>query len=353
MQGRYAMSEFTISSMPDAAILNLVDMEQSIEISPDYQRPGGVWSLAKKQLFIDSLINGYDIPKFYFHILSPGSTKKYAIIDGRQRLETIWQYARDDFALAPDFKFFHNEEIAVGGLKCSELAQKYPRLYTKFNARTLAITLIATSDMDVIEDMFSRLNEAAPLNAAEKRNAYGGPLPGIVRELVKRDFFQNRVKINSSRFRHNDMATKMLYLESSDNIVDTKKVSLDIFAKSCKNGSIDIKSVQERTEVILACMEDVFIQNDVFLKSSANVILYYVLFSKLIRENKNIPRRDYFVWFEELREKNRLILQNTQTDDEDKKVDYKLIEYDELAQSSNDAGAIFTRYTILRQHLGV
>ena len=347
------MSDFTISTMPDAAILNLVDMESIIDIAPDYQRPGGAWSLAKKQLFIDSLINGYDIPKFYFHILPPGSATKYAIIDGRQRLETIWQYSRDVFALAPDFKFFHNDEIEVGGLKCSELAQKHPRLYTKFNARTLAITLIATNDIDIIEDMFSRLNEAAPLNAAEKRNAYGGPLPGIVRELVRRDFFQDRVKINSSRFRHNDMATKMLYLESSDKIVDTKKVSLDIFAKACKDNTVDISLVQEKTANVLDCMEYVFIDKDPFLKSSANVILYYVLFSRLLREDKNLPSRGYFAQFEELRDRNRMLLQNAGTVDEEEKIDYGLIEYDELAQSSNDVGAISTRYTILRQYLSV
>jgi len=38
-----------------------------VNMSPRYQRDGGIWSLAKKQLFIDSLLNGYDIPKIYFN----------------------------------------------------------------------------------------------------------------------------------------------------------------------------------------------------------------------------------------------------------------------------------------------
>ena len=34
-------------------------------------------------------------------------------------------------------------------------------------------------------------------------------------------------------------------------------------------------------------------------------------------------------------------------------VEFKLIEYDELAQSSNDAASITSRYVTLREYLGV
>src|SRR2546430_1072171 len=35
----------------------------AININPPYQRESGVWSTAKKQLFIDSLMNEFDVPK--------------------------------------------------------------------------------------------------------------------------------------------------------------------------------------------------------------------------------------------------------------------------------------------------
>ena len=46
-------------------------IRSSINESPEYQRESAVWSPEKRELFIDSLINGYDIPKIYFHDLCP------------------------------------------------------------------------------------------------------------------------------------------------------------------------------------------------------------------------------------------------------------------------------------------
>ena len=49
-------------------ISNLIHLIKSnrINFSPAYQR-GYVWKKNQKELFIDSLLLGYDIPKIYFH----------------------------------------------------------------------------------------------------------------------------------------------------------------------------------------------------------------------------------------------------------------------------------------------
>src|SRR5690349_17620688 len=76
---------------------------------PEYQRNGDIWSLEKKQLLIDSIINRYDIPKLYFHKFEREEARRtgktYAIIDGRQRLETIIHFMEDQFPLGADFKY--------------------------------------------------------------------------------------------------------------------------------------------------------------------------------------------------------------------------------------------------------
>ena len=38
-----------------------------INLSPEYQRNQGVWNDEKKALLIDSVLNGFDIPKLYLH----------------------------------------------------------------------------------------------------------------------------------------------------------------------------------------------------------------------------------------------------------------------------------------------
>lgn len=328
-------------------------MRELIHIDPDYQRPGSVWNLTKKQLFIDSLLNRYDIPKLYFHEVQ-GSTKskehKYAIVDGRQRLETIWSFIDGVFPLAEDFKYFEDPHVAAQGMTYQDLSREYPRVTTRLNARSLTIMVVTADELDVVEDMFSRLNEAVPLNAAERRNAFGGPLPIITRRLAKHAFFGQSTRIPETRYRHQDLAAKFLYLEKSGKIVDTKKASLDAFfriARKQASSEQDFATVERNVHASLDKMKGIFVDNDRLLKSSGMCVVYYVLVSRVLRkEKKQALARTDLVAFEQRRAKNREAFAK-----EEEGVDLRLIEFDELAQSSNDGAAIRMRYEILRKYL--
>jgi len=89
-----------------------------IDLEPPYQREGGVWSIEKQQLFIDSLINNFDVPKLYFHDISHRNEPfLWAVIDGKQRLQAIWEFFSDKFALADDFSFIgDHRNISDGSL---------------------------------------------------------------------------------------------------------------------------------------------------------------------------------------------------------------------------------------------
>lgn len=341
------MKLFHIHEMADSSVLALSDIRQKVKIDPDYQRPGGVWSLKKKQLFIDSLLNGYDIPKLYFHHLTgihKNSVCDYSIIDGRQRLEAIWDFIDGSFALASDFKFFENEEYAAAGMTFPAIEKAFPRLLIRFHARSLTVMVVTADDLDFIEEMFSRLNEAVPLNAAEKRNALGGPLPNIIRDLAHADFFTKKVAFPSARYRHYDVAAKFLVQESSEGIVDTKKARLDDFVKrNDKKNPAEFALEVAKTKSVMEDMCKVFSDNDPLLKSSGMIVVYYVMFSR-----KNVVgfTRKHILEFEEDRKKNREVFEA-----ESGEVNYKWIEYDELAQSSNDGSAIRERVEILEKYL--
>ena len=77
----------------------------SIDDDPSYQRAADAWTLAQRQRFIDSLLNGFDVPKIYLHDLrGQHPTKVYAVVDGKQRLTAIWAYLDGGFPLADDFR---------------------------------------------------------------------------------------------------------------------------------------------------------------------------------------------------------------------------------------------------------
>ena len=76
------------------------------------------------------MINGYDIPKLYFHELVPAkkvgkSFQKYAIIDGKQRLDALWGFMDGEFALGSDFEYLHDDSVEAAGLTYHDLGEKY------------------------------------------------------------------------------------------------------------------------------------------------------------------------------------------------------------------------------------
>lgn len=348
------MSKFTIANLQDSSILALNEMKDSILIDPDYQREGGVWSRSKKQLFIDSLLNKYDVPKFYFHTLTGDYVDEkhiYSIIDGRQRLESIWEFLAGDFALSKDIVYQEDPSIDIRNMKYSEMARLHPRLGTRLNARSLTVMVVSTDDIDCVEDMFTRLNEAVPLNAAEKRNSFGGELPKITRRLVEHSLFKTRIPIRPSRYRHHDLAAKILYVDDwlteHDEVADTKKASIDdFFRRNSKRDPSEFQGLDKRVTDNLGILSEIFIANDPLLRSSGMLPVYYLLVA--CRQNENVAGkidRSVLAAFEDVRAKNREMFAN-----EEEGVDFKLIEYDELAQSSNDAAAIAARLNTLREY---
>lgn len=349
--------DFSVGPMQDSSVLLIYSQRGQIQMNPTYQREGGIWTPEKRQLLVDSIINGFDIPKLYFHDFSPmktvGSKKyRYAIVDGRQRLEAIWAFIDDAFSLPNDFEYLHDDHVKAGGLTYSGLAQEYPELKMRFDAKTLPITLIRTNEIDLIEEMFSRLNEAVPLNAAEKRNAWGGPIPPVVRAISKHRFFTEKVKVSSKRYKHQDIATKFLLFEFHKKVVDTKKIYLDNFVKQFRGQKPRRpKTLQVGCEAVMNLLAMKFSKADPLLSSVGMLSLYYLLFRDAKGQGwYDKIQRSVFTKFENDIKRNRDLAALSNSDEESEEnpdVDYNLLEFSRLGQSPNDASAIRFRLEVL------
>ena len=163
---------FEITELRSSTVWNLYRMRDRIHIDPDYRRQSDIWTLDKRQLLIDTILNDFDIPKLYLHkfhepLKKGGRTYDYAIIDGKQRLQAMWAFIDGKIALAHDFECFKNSGIQAGDMIYAELGKAYPDLKVQFDSFQLAVICIETDELEMIEKMFSRLNEAAPLTAPE------------------------------------------------------------------------------------------------------------------------------------------------------------------------------------------
>ena len=339
------MPSIRISELRNSSILRVYADKNGIQTDPEYQRMGDVWNLDKRQLLIDTILNDFDMPKLYFHELTrpkpldDGRSVKYAVIDGRQRLESIWGFIEGRFSLADEFVYFERESIRAGGMTYADLAREYPQLKTQIDSYTLPITTVLTDDHDLIEEMFLRLNEATPLNAAEKRNAMGGPMAEVIRRVSEHHFFTDKVAFSNRRYQYRELAARFLLLTTTDTVGDTKKVYLDNMVQTFKdNGSgEEANIVGHEVEDILGSATNIFVDRDNLLRAHGTTVVYFQALKEALKEGWSEKiTRDKLTQFEELRRKNRQAAQ-----EDIAKADYELLEFDRMnLQGTNDRTSI-------------
>ena len=200
-------------------IYTIVMRENKINPQPQYQR-APVWNEAKKQLLMDSVLRGYDVPKFYLRP-SPDPIFEHEVVDGQQRLRAIWEFCKDGFVLGAD----SGDIPDLGDLS----GQKHSELPTDAKDRIglFELSLVEVDEATDLEirDLFSRLQEGVTLNPAEKRNA----MPGVMRDFVA-ELGDHRVfpltDISGARFAWHDLAAIVTLMELSGGPTDAKAPDL-------------------------------------------------------------------------------------------------------------------------------
>jgi hypothetical protein len=349
------MSYIETNPVQHATILRIYSERDEIVVDPEYQRNGGVWTPEKKQLLIDSILNNYDIPKIYFHQYNRDERSKtgksFAIIDGKQRLETIWAFIEGKFCLSDYFEYQDDPKIELSGLNYDDLSKEFPKIKIKFDSFVLPIIGVQTDDLDLIEDMFSRLNEAVPLNSAEKRNAFGGNMVKAIREVSTHKFFSKKVKFNNNRYQHFEVAARFLLVEIAQiehgKLIDTKKVYLDAMAKNYKTKNASrVIEVQKKVIAIMDLMINCFADNDLLLRTQGSMVVYYFLFQWANEETKTITRKQ-LLEFEDKVKTNRKLAETHYEE-----ADYDLLEFDRLSQhGTNDVSNIKERLRIIKEYV--
>ena len=271
------------------SISHFFDARNAINESPSYQREGGAWRTEKKGLFLDTLFHGYDSPKIYFHVLTTnGGTHNWALVDGKQRLECIWDFMDGKIPLNPDFEYTPTDNY---GRK----QKPYPKAKNYFNdlskywqayfkAINLDVIYIEDAEEADIEELFSRLNNGETLKAPEKRNSMGGKMPPVIRILAQKNkFFTNTIAVKSTRYQHLDIAARFLLIEkgikdgAASPYRDIKKRFLDKLVQENRNmKDRDIDDLKKRVEKQLNSLSKVFGKKDVLLRQAGYVQLYYL-----------------------------------------------------------------------------
>jgi hypothetical protein len=169
---------------------------------PDWQRDE-VWDLPRKQALIDSILRGWRLPKFYF-VASSAKPTSYEVVDGQQRLSTIFEFLSDELELS--------EETArkFGGNKYSELPDDVSDVVDDFE---IDFDEIEDASDDELMEFFQRLQSGLQLNSSERLNAINSKLKTFCRKMANHDFFVKKVAFDNKRYAYFDVVAKVATLE--------------------------------------------------------------------------------------------------------------------------------------------
>ena len=263
-----------------------------IDTAPEYQRQAGAWGRDKKELFLDTLFRQYDVPKIYMHKLQVnGGRYVYALVDGKQRLQCIWDFLDDKIPFGTeDFEsgnpVYRGHTFPKKGDRYSDLSKFWQM---QFQAISLNVVLIHDAVTDDIEDLFLRLNNGEPLNAAEKRNAMGGDMCRLIKKVTKHRFFTETVMIPDDRYKHLDLAARFLLMEEGVKNGNgapciLKKRFLDSLVKRNDQMSAnETKELRGMVEKQLNSLCRVFGVKDPLLKRAGYPQLYYLFVKEMER----------------------------------------------------------------------
>lgn len=343
---------FKIENLPSKPLQWWISQRTKIDMNPPYQRQGRLWSRGDKSFLIDSILNEYDIPKIYMADFTYGNATlnktglPYAIIDGKQRLEAIFEFYAGEILLDDEFVYQQNSRLKLGGLGFTDLATNYPEVADIFRNHPLSVVHVITDEQERIDELFVRLNRSKPLTGAEIRNAMSGPLTEIIRLMAGHELFKLRVKFATNRAQDKNAATKLLLFEYNGKLVETKRNNLDRFVEKAKKDASDKLELASRRVIdTLDRMSEIFLPGDPILKSAGVFPVYYWLIRQIDAKSAQYIR-EFLNSFEKVRKSNR---EKASIPSQSATVDNELMIFDRLNRSTDDERSHVERHKILEK----
>lgn len=170
----------TKNTQMDALIKRM--RQDEIDLSPSFQRRGGIWNAQAQSRLIESMLIKIPLPAFY---MDATDDDRWLVVDGLQRLTTIRRFVIDeDFALSSlEFLTDYN------GKRFKELPRNFQR---RIEETDIVLYLIQPGTPPRVKfDIFRRINTSGePLSSQEIRHALNqGKITGFLKELAESEAF--------------------------------------------------------------------------------------------------------------------------------------------------------------------
>lgn len=143
-----------------------LDRNKQLDLSPPYQRRS-VWTRKDRQFFLDTIFRHFPCPAIYLHkSVGDSGEVTYHVVDGKQRLETILGFSRDEIRISKSYG-----DVRLDGKTWSELHGE-TTLKQDFWNYPIPVEMLDTVEGSVVNEVFDRLNRnSRKLTRQELRHA--------------------------------------------------------------------------------------------------------------------------------------------------------------------------------------
>lgn len=152
-----------------------------LNLNPPYQRRA-VWNQEYMEYFVDTILNNYPTPAIFLHQeIDPEGRMLYHVVDGKQRLTTLFKFLANEFPTSENPKL--TTVVAYRGRYFRDLDAV---ARTAFFTYQFSIEYLETTDEQIIGNIFDRINRnVAKLSPQELRHArFDGVFIGAAEELT-------------------------------------------------------------------------------------------------------------------------------------------------------------------------
>ncbi|MGN6491007.1 MAG: DUF262 domain-containing protein [Agriterribacter sp.] len=258
----------------------LIKNEKVINPKPQYQRTP-VWTADRKAYLIDSILRGYDLPKFYVKLLVPTNRFKFEVADGQQRMRAIWDFYDDLYPLSKNVQI-DGHDLSLK--RYSELPQAIQQKFLHFD---LNISMVLTNETGELNELFTRLQKGVTLNPPELRHAMYSSLGFYVDSFLERqkvkDFFASS-GIKDSRFKYQDYIDHLFSLMHFKNKKDLKAAIMSqAYIDFAESKNSEFKPYFDDIELILTKMKEI----NTYSKGVFKNKWAFVDYGYLLHKNKN------------------------------------------------------------------
>lgn len=191
-----------------------------IDLDPAFQR-GKVWVIPRQQLFIDTLLKGWGVPKIYLAAYKGKNNKiyKYECIDGKQRLTAVFDFFDGKFPIIIDGENKLYDDL---DLDIKEELGKY----------LFDVEIAEDFEGYELSELFQRLQTGSVLNTSEKLKATLGDMSEMIYKLSETKLFKEKIKSKAKRNPHLATVAQISLLSIKNDIVSLKFKDLSAFLKT-------------------------------------------------------------------------------------------------------------------------